>query len=411
MLPLGESWYRRLLLFAVALGLAGGLISLAYSGVTGLPIRGLFGEPSADPWSGRWWWIPLVAAGGLAVAALRRLWSVSDDVPGAVALAEAGWVDPAVGPRWVVVSVVSLCFGASLGPSFGIVVAGGSLGAWLARRAGTDDEDVGRQYATTGMAGSLGALFSAPLFSTILAGELSPSPRQGHAVAFTTRFLSATLGYVVYFGVTGAVMLDAFSIPGYAYENVHLLYGVVLGLASVVALLVFSVVGKAVARVADAIADPYLRGVVGGAMIGLLAFALPLTVTGGSGQLAWATENWTDLGIGLLAITVVGKMVAVALSQRAGFLGGTVFPMIFVGGTAGLFVAASFDAIPVSLAVAAMIAAIPAAIISAPISFILIAVGGVGLGVAAIPPIGISVLTAQLVVGALKLAREAHQSM
>ena len=56
-----------------------------------------------------------------------------------------------------------------------------------------------------------------------------------------------------------------------------------------------------------------------------------------------------------------------------------------------------------------MIAAVPGATIGAPV--ILIAVGGVGLGVTAVAPIGIAVITAHLAVGAIKLFAETRESM
>jgi hypothetical protein len=57
-----------------------------------------------------------------------------------------------------------------------------------------------------------------------------------------------------------------------------------------------------------------------------------------------------------------------------------------------------------------MIAAVPGAIIGAPVSFVLIAIGGVGLGVTAVGPIGIAVITAHLTVAALKMFAETRDS-
>jgi H+/Cl- antiporter ClcA len=95
-------------------------------------------------------------------------------------------------------------------------------------------------------------------------------------------------------------------------------------------------------------------------------------------------------------------MLAVALSQRCGFLGGNVFPMLFIGGVSGLFVHAVFPDVPVALCVSAMMAAVPGATLSTPLSIILVAVAGVGLGTKAVPPIIMAVLVAQLLLVSLK---------
>jgi hypothetical protein len=131
MLPLNESWYRRHLLAAVVLGIAGGFVALAYSIVTRWGIDRLFGAPRSDPWSGSWWWILLIPAGALVVVLLRKGWGVPDKVPGSIAMAQSAKVEPSGAASLVAVSAVSLIVGASLGPSFGIVVAGGAMGAWL----------------------------------------------------------------------------------------------------------------------------------------------------------------------------------------------------------------------------------------------------------------------------------------
>ena len=135
MLPVSESWYRRLLLLALVIGGGGGVAALIFSVVTGVGLDVFFGDPTSEPWSGEWWWIPLVSGGAVLVAAMRRWWSVEQKIPGAVAFARQGWVDPSSALSLFVISTISLFVGASLGPSFAIIVAGGGMGAWLADRS------------------------------------------------------------------------------------------------------------------------------------------------------------------------------------------------------------------------------------------------------------------------------------
>lgn len=393
LLPLNERWYRRLLTSAIGLGIAAGFAALAYSMTTNAAIDRLFGSPSVAAWTGRWWWMLLVPVGAISVTALRPRWSVPDQVPGAVEYARRGWIEPKLALPLFAISAISLMTGASYGPSFGVVVAGGGLGAWLAKRRSWVDKGDGDDYSLTGMAGGLGAIFSAPLFSTILASELSSTPKKGYVAAFIPQFTAATFGWLVFFGVTGSVMLNSFSVDGYEYANTDLLWGVVLGALAIVTLVVFVIISKLTKRVAAALPNRWIRATVAGLLIGIIAFALPLTATGGSTQLQYVTSNAGTFSAGLLAAVLVAKMFAVAASEEAGFLGGTVFPMLFIGGIAGLLVSTTIPSIPIPLAVACMIAAVAGASISAPVGFILIASGGVGLGVDGIAPIGIAVAT------------------
>ncbi len=92
-LPIDQPWYRQLLAIAVAMGLVIGLLGLVYLGITGGLTDRIFGDPRIDTWSGDWWWIPFIAAGGLVAAAVRSWLKITDHVPGGVAVIESGTVD------------------------------------------------------------------------------------------------------------------------------------------------------------------------------------------------------------------------------------------------------------------------------------------------------------------------------
>ncbi len=76
------------------------------------------------------------------------------------------------------------------------------------------------------------------------------------------------------------------------------------------------------------------------------------------------------------------------------------------GGTAGVLVHTIVPGVPAALAVAAMIAALPGAVIGAPVSFVLIGVVTVGIGVESLAPISIAVITAHASNAALRLHLE-----
>lgn len=395
MIPFEKRWYRKLLVLTLVIGAAGGVMALIFMGITGTATGLLFGDTGTGLWDGRWWWIPLTALGGLVVALLRKTWKISEHVPGAVALAHQGWVDPSVAFYWVAISTVSLVMGASLGPSFGLVVMGGGFGSWLVTRLGEQDDEEARQgFAMTGMAGGLGGGYSAPLFATVLASELSPTSKPNYVAAFIPELFAATVGFVIYYGVTGSSMLGSYRLPEYQLHVIDLIVGALLGVAAVFVLILHTLISKLIAAAAARIANPYVVGVVGGALVGLIAFALPLTATAGSSQLGVELEISESMGTGLIAAILIGKMIAISLSQSSGFLGGIVFPAIFLGGTAGLLVHSIFPSIPIALCVGAMLAAVPGAFLRAPLALIIIAAGTVRLEPEALVPIGIAVVIA-----------------
>jgi H+/Cl- antiporter ClcA len=77
------------------------------------------------------------------------------------------------------------------------------------------------------------------------------------------------------------------------------------------------------------------RSTLGGVVSGIVGVALPLTMFSGSDQLHCVLSHAGTLGLGLLVATLIAKMLTSAVSQESGFVGGPIFPSLFIGGTAG----------------------------------------------------------------------------
>ncbi len=121
------------------------------------------------------------------------------------------------------------------------------MGAWLFTRLEDPDEaDAREMYTLSGMAGAMGAAFSAPLFAAVLASELSPTRKENYAAAFIPELFAATIGFVVYFGVTGSTMLGSYALPAYDFRVEHLLIAVLLGVLSAFIPILFALIKKLV---------------------------------------------------------------------------------------------------------------------------------------------------------------------
>ena len=401
MLPLGSMWYRRLLFVAAILGIAGGAFSLVYLGGTGKLIDLFFGDAGTELWSGEWWWIPLIAGGGLLVAVLRHVWHVQEKVPGGVAIIESGKVDETTAPQWAAIAAVSAIAGASLGPSFALIVMGGGLGSWIARRRwaeGRADQD----YTLTGVSGAFGAAFTSPILGAFLVSEISPTRKERYVATMIPQVVAAVIGFAIYYAVFGRTFLGSYELPAYEFELTDMLTAVALGLFAATVMAGFVLIVLGVRWAGMRVPNPFLRGVAGGGLVGLIAVALPLTLGSGQSQLGTLVDDASDIGIVLLVAVLIGKMLAMALSLGAGFLGGNVFPLIFIGGTAGAVVHLAIPGIPYALAVSCMIAAVPGSYLRAPVSLTFIAAIALSLGPEAVAPVIVAVTTSYLVVAVVR---------
>jgi H+/Cl- antiporter ClcA len=146
---------------------------------------------------------------------------------------------------------------------------------------------------------------------------------------------------------------------------------------------------------------PIVRNTLVGFLLGLLGFALPLTLFYGADGLVTVTENAAELGVVLLIVYVFAKILATSGAISSGFIGGPIFPLFFVGGTAGTVVNLIFPQIPVALAVGSMMAAVPAGIIPIPLALGVYALLIAGLPITEGVPVLIAGLTSFMIVKGL----------
>ncbi len=95
-------------------------------------------------------------------------------------------------------------------------------------------------------------------------------------------------------------------------------------------------------------------------------------------------------------------MLTFAVSQGSGFVGGPIFPALFVGGTAGVIVHHVLPGVPLGLAFACLLAAVPGALATAPFAMVLMAAFLTQLGALETAPVLIAVITAFLAMEGVK---------
>jgi H+/Cl- antiporter ClcA len=135
---------------------------------------------------------------------------------------------------------------------------------------------------------------------------------------------------------------------------------------------------------------------------GLIGVILPLTMFNGSDQLKTVIHEAGILGAGLLTVLVIAKMLTFAVSLGSGFVGGPVFPSLFIGGTAGVLVHQMIPGVPLGLAFTCLLAAVPGSLVSAPFAMVLVAAFLTQIGALQTAPILISVVTAYLAMQGVK---------
>jgi H+/Cl- antiporter ClcA len=385
--------------YAALLGVVLAFAALAFLALVKGGTKLWFTLPKKPGWlDGSLWWVAVTAAAGVLVGVLRRFFGVPAKLPGTVREMKDQRVDPSTVPGAVVVSLVSLAGGASLGPEDALGKMGGGLGTWVSERRKLG-EDVRATNTLSGMSGAYGGLLSSPILASILTLEVARPKAARFADTLVAGLLASSVAFAVYFPIAGSTFVGLYALPSYKYEDWQLLAAVPLGLAAgalaLITLVAIGVMAKLTAPLAE---RTILRSALGGIAFGLVGVALPLTLFTGTDQLTTLIHDGAVLGAGLLIAVVFAKIFVFALCEATGFIGGPFLVMLFIGGTAGVCAHVLIPGLPEGLAFTAMFAALPASLVAAPFSLIMLGALTTQIGTLQIAPVAIAVLTAYLAV-------------
>lgn len=387
--------------FACVLGVLGGAFSLAFMTLLGLGES--WYDYSSPGWmGGHWWWVAVTAAGGLIVGLLRWLTRLPEKTPGLIADLQDGYIDPRVVPGILLVSTASLIGGASVGPEKALGSFGGGVGQWMSAKRGLDDDS--RSINTlSGMAGAFGGLFSSPVIVVMLIVEVARSGGAKLTKVLATTILSSSISFGIYFAIAGAIFLDIYEVPTFQYEDWQLLAGVGMGLLAAVVSTLLGVMVTGSAKVFQKLPVPGLiKPIIGGVLFGVIGVVLPLTMMTGSNQLAVVLRDGSALGLGLVVVLVIAKMITMGVSFGSGFIGGPIFPSLFIGGAAGVALNLAIPTLPLGLTFTCMLAAVVGGFVSAPFAMVLFAAFTTQLGALNTTPVLVAVITSFLAVEAVK---------
>lgn len=295
----------------------------------------------------------------------------------------------------LLVSLVSLGVGASLGPEAALLALAIALGGRVAERLRR--AELGKVLGLSGAGSLLSGLFGSPLAPAVMALEVTKVTGHNLYVFLVPVLVASVAGLLTFEALHGGPLLDI-DLPAYAtVEPLNVLEAILIaGLAAVVGLATIAVF-RAVERAFRPLEKRLvIRATLGGLGIGLVALvAGEETLFSGEHELTVLLADPEAYGVGALLLILAGKIVALALSLATGFRGGRIFPVLFIGAVVGFIAADAFDRVPLTVAVACGMAGAGVALIRLPIFVALLITFFAS--PAAVPLIVLAVVTGYLV--------------
>jgi H+/Cl- antiporter ClcA len=232
----------------------------------------------------------------------------------------------------VPMSLVTISAGGAAGPEAPLVTTCGTLGGWFARRRQVRTDDA-RSLIIAGMAAAFTVLFAAPFGSAIFALEILHRRGMQYYEALVPSILGALSGYLCSVLLSDAGVKPIWHIPG--VDQLHradLLWAAGAGVVGAAIAVAFTYLTLAMRRAAVAV-PARVRPVLGGLGLALLAVWSPYALTYGEAQTA--TVLTTRIALGVLVVAFFAKLLATSLTVSAGWPGGFIIPLFFMGATMG----------------------------------------------------------------------------
>ncbi len=338
------SRFLRTLVVAVVLGAFGGLVTVAFVWLlekiqhvlwTWLP-------DTLDVDQNTWYFvIPMVLVGAVLLGlARRRLGEYPVNIEQAMEdHARDGEFDHRHIAQATLISLISLGFGAALGPEAALMAILGGISSWVARviDANTTEE---ADLSFVGISGAFGALFGVAGSAALTLdprGDDVADARSGRLLRVIPGLLAALAGLYIYRHLGTADHYFDLGLPSYSFSWSDLAWSVpvtVVGAAVGLAFLGFC-------RVTDLLLAPLagravLESVVGGLGLALLACWSALVLFSGHQGVDTLIREYGDDSVRFLVLIAVAKLVAASLLLSAKWKGGRFFPLMFVGAAVGL---------------------------------------------------------------------------
>jgi H+/Cl- antiporter ClcA len=347
------------------------------------------------PFSGPWWIIGVMTVAGLIVGIIHRYTSAKQiDVFDAV---DKGDMDPKPIPSSLLASLISLIGGFSLGPEVPTGMLAAGLGSWVSKRRKMDSETT-RTNVLSGISGAYAGLFSSPFALLLMLLESTHFQSIKYYGTLLIAGLAAVIGFGLFYALDGfnfSSLLGILSPPAFDLKLWHMVASVLMGILAVPFALIFVILTRILNRLVEPLnSKPIIRSTLGGLLLGLLAVVIPSTIGLGTTEMSIVTQQAAEIGVLLLVVFALAKLVALSGALSFGFIGGPIFPLLFVGSTLGAAINLIFPQVPLGLALGCMIVAVPAAIVPIPIALGAIGIIIIGLSPANALPIFISALVA-----------------
>ncbi|MBI0582608.1 MAG: chloride channel protein [Methanomassiliicoccus sp.] len=394
--------YYMLLLLSGAMGIAGALITVAFFIVlrigtqllwNDLPgVLGLGAGTSSAPFI-----IAACLIGGLLVGLITQYTKVRPALLAEelVEFVDSGRITPRNGFVGMIRGLVGLMFGGSIGPEGPLTGGCGAMGTWTADRLKVK-KPASAVFTLAGISGMFGSFLGSPFGFAVLTIEGGLEKGKLSWKLLLPSIVAASVGYTVFFAITGYVFGGNYQFPPYEGWNlIDLGYAVGLGLLGGLLGMAFIRLFRVMRRWGGRWRSrPIASSLLAGLILGSVGALFPVLLFSGDAQIQTLIDQAAVLGFVVLMALALLKIFLTVTCLSLGWSGGYLFPAFFIGSSMGLAMHQLLPFIPEVVCIVCVMSGVSVALLKSPIALALIVQTLFDVQLA--PVIAISILTAFL---------------
>lgn len=268
-------------------------------------------------------------------------------------------------PQTIINSLLSLGFGAALGPEAALTSIVGGLGTWISTKLKAVSS-ASEQIGLSGMSATVTALYGSPLAGAVANLEPQHTKRE-RLLLFIGGGCAAASAFLVFrLLLSGGTYFNMPTEP-YTLQGMDMFKAVVPALFGIVLALLFNFTHHVLFPLCQKINSTVLKATVGGLIFGVLAAIVPLMLFSGHNGTEQLMTTYAATAGGLLLVITVSKIFATNLLLATGWKGGQFFPVMFIGAAGGLAISALIPTVPSMVGLVSGMTAMLAVVLKKPI--------------------------------------------
>ena len=233
----------------------------------------------------------------------------------------------------IISSISPLILGASIGPEAGLTGIIASLCTWVGDKLKHLNKEL-QELTSIGITATIGTIFASPMFGFIEPIESEKEtklPSTSKTILYFTAILSSFGIFILLNNITNT-KTGMPSTGNPIYNNMLYVYIPLLIIIGILLGYIYFISHKLIKEFYNKVKlNIIYKCLIGGVMLGVIGYFLPLTMFSGEEQIEELLLNGTNIGILILILTSILKIVLTNICIESGLKGGHFFPMIFSG--------------------------------------------------------------------------------